>query len=434
MIVTFVYRDVTSFVTTPDGASIFGQRTVVLPTQPAANGGAGPANSTGGRRPATATGSMSSGTDAEGRRPSSVTGPLTFGTSNGRPQPTFATGSLSSGTGTGGRRPSAATGSQSSGIGSGGRQPGIATGSISSGIGTGGRRPAGATGAMCSGTGTRDQQSVSQIGNQNIVQNTGVLRPSHGNGLQINGTNASAQSLTVDDSNEDEYVDTVSVMLVSQEEYEQLAAGEQDSEVVIPDMIVGDHTQDGTVFGNLFPRPNVRTQPSATVTSGALEALEEAAAEPSVATPASARPRATPSSRGSRRQRGTRTQPPAAATGMSAAAVHWFNNQRRCNKLLARAKLLKYQSDIALNIQREELLALQRLEVLTRLKNLDPNIPVAEDGPQMNLTSDLYTKDPSEVLPSSSDDEFVDGDPDVNHRKVSIIFGILCITLLHFTF
>ena len=81
------------------------------------------------------------------------------------------------------------------------------------------------------------------------------------------------------------------------------------------------------------------------------------------------------------------------------ARVKYFTTLTRNNTVLSRVRFLAFQSTISANRKREEVLELQRLELVERLKKLDPSIAIPHPKqPLFSYTNDLCMADPSDLL------------------------------------
>ncbi len=281
--------------------------------------------------------------------------------------------------------------------------------------GTGSRSSAIGTGSQASFSGTELQISAIEAGDRGLRSGSGSQSSATGAGAQISVSGTESLSLS-NGAADLEDLTGIPMQLNSQTDGEQVLA------TAILNSVPVDNVQGRIVGRELFPsviRSTARTQPTSTVTSGALEALETTTGTGTPRTPSSAMPLPAPSTRSIRRVGNSQPQPSSGLEATTQASVRWFNSQSRCNTLLARAKLLAYQSSMSVNRKREQVLELLRLEAEARLKKLSPDVvlpPPTE--PLFNYDNALCTMDPNEFLQSSDEEEAAE--PNVDFRKVPI--------------
>ena len=138
---------------------------------------------------------------------------------------------------------------------------------------------------------------------------------------------------------------------------------------------------------------------------------------------ASAATVATPSVSGSRSRAGLTgssvPQTTAALTTATDASAEYFRTLSRNNTLMSRVRFLAYQSHLSVNRKREELLELQRLEQVERLKKLNPHVVIPSHKQSLfSYTNDLCTADPSELLYLDDEEEEAS---DGEQRKLPIL-------------
>ena len=102
--------------------------------------------------------------------------------------------------------------------------------------------------------------------------------------------------------------------------------------------------------------------------------------------------------------------------------MEYFRTLTRNNTLLSQVRVLAYQSTISANRKREEVLELQRLELVERLKKLDPPVAIPRPKqPIFSYTNELCTADPSDLLfVDDEEEEEVEDD----EREVPIMIFI----------
>ena len=130
-------------------------------------------------------------------------------------------------------------------------------------------------------------------------------------------------------------------------------------------MVPENHTPGGTVSRELFPVDSctpLRSMPPPPPSASASGASRQRARDSRPA-PASDPAQAS----------GASVLPPAGSlANATSASVEYFRTLTRNNTLLSQVRVLAYQSTISANRKREEVLELQRLEMVERLKKLDP--------------------------------------------------------------
>ena len=196
--------------------------------------------------------------------------------------------------------------------------------------------------------------------------------------------------------------------------HESLGAGDA-YQVMVDTQSISNHTLGSSVSRQLFPAvaetPRRSGPPPTSATSGtgngrkrARDSRPAPASDPAQASVASV--------------------PPLAGSVANAAdaSVEYFRSLSRNNTVLSQVRFLAYQSTISVNRKREEVLELQRLEMVERLKKLDPLVAIP--SPKRSLFSyknDMCTADPSDmfVLDEEEEEESEDGE-----RKVSILIFI----------
>ena len=192
--------------------------------------------------------------------------------------------------------------------------------------------------------------------------------------------------------------------------HEPFGAGDT-YEVMVETQSMSDHTLGSSVSRQLFPavsetphRSGPPPTPAGCTGKGRKRARESRpapASEPAQASVASV------------------PLPAASVANASDASVEYFRTLSRNNTVLSQVKFLAYQSTISVNRKKEEVLELQRLELVERLKKLDPHVAIP--GTKRSLFSyknDLCTADPSDMLVLDEEDKEESED---DERKVSIM-------------
>lgn len=134
----------------------------------------------------------------------------------------------------------------------------------------------------------------------------------------------------------------------------------------------------------------------------------------------------TPSASGRRNQR-TQSLIPSALDSASEASARYFRNLTRNNRVLSMARFQAYQSHLSVNRKREEVLDLQRLEILERLKQLNPNIVLPPPQKPLFSYTNSCMADPSELLFLSDEEEEQEGIEE--HREGSILLFYIFLIL-----